>query len=89
MANQLPRKPLLIPTDFGNVSNRSVAPTTDQEHLSAYFLWYCFYIGSLGKLSSTMNAVSSSQKAYYRLEASNSPARGQTSTAQEQGEYEG
>ena len=70
MANKLSRKPLLIPTDVGNVSNRSEASPTDRENLSAYFLLYCFYTGNLGKLSSTRNAVSSAQKAYYRLEAS-------------------
>ena len=70
MANKLSRKPLLIRTHVGNVSNRSEAPPTDRENLSAYFLWYCFYTGSLGKLSSTRNAVSSARKAYYRLEAS-------------------
>ena len=52
-----------------NVSNRSEAPPTDRKNLSAYFLWYYFYTGSLGKLSSTRNAVSSIRKAYYRLEA--------------------
>ena len=66
---KLSRKPLLIPTDVGNVSKRSEAPPTDRENLSD-FLWYCFYTGSLGKLSSTRNAVSSARKAYYRLEAS-------------------
>ena len=70
MRKELPRKPLLIPSDVGNVSNRSEAPPTDRENLSAYFLWYCFYTGSLGKLSSPKNAVSSTRKAYYRLEAS-------------------
>ena len=70
MANKLSRKPLLIPTDIGNVNNRSEAPPTDRENLSSYFQWYYFYTGSLGKLSSTRNTVSSAQKAYYRLEAS-------------------
>ena len=67
---ELPWKPLLIPSDVGNVSNRSEAPPTDRENLSAYFLLYCFYTGSLGKLSSPKNAVSSTRKAYYRLKAS-------------------
>ena len=35
MANKLSRKPLLIPTDVGNVSNRPEAPSTDRENLSA------------------------------------------------------
>ena len=63
-ANKLSRKPLLIFTDVGNVSNQSEAPPTDRLNLSAYFLWYCFYTGSLGKLSST------ARKAYNRLKAS-------------------
>ena len=67
---ELPRKPLLIPTDVGKVSNRSEAPPTDRLNLSAYFFWYCFYTGSLSKLSSHRNAVSSARKAYNRLEAS-------------------
>ena len=36
-ANKLSREPLLIPTDIGNVSNRSEAPPTDRENLNSYF----------------------------------------------------
>ena len=37
-ANKLLRKPLLIPTDVGNVSNQSKAPPIDLENVSAYYL---------------------------------------------------